>query len=313
MLFSSCSCARHTGSSSRLNVTDAERRRRADPTGLSSVRRRYEADMVARFRLIRKLIVEAIVKLDVLGLQEPGNVQATSFAANFMPRVTRDAVAAPQPGAFRFDTNARKVQGFMNWLRQAQREGILEISSGVPNSMAANASWQNTYIDSAYQKGIRDAYKRAGKPMGPFNAPVHADAAGLIYTRAYEDLEGITQVMSTQISRSLAQSMVEGRSAMDTARRLADRVDKVGITRARTIARTEMTRAYGEATLNSYKEMGVHGVEVEAEFSTAGDDSVCPECEELEGKIYSLEEASGLIPVHPNCRCAYIPVVKEEE
>ena len=88
-------------------------------------------------------------------------------------------------------------------------------------------------------------------------------------------------------------------------------VDAIGVTRARTLARSEMTAAYAEAQLNTYEELGIEGVEVEAEFATAGDDVVCPECEELEGKIYSIEESRGVIPVHPNCRCAWIPVVAE--
>jgi hypothetical protein len=41
---------------------------------------------------------------------------------------------------------------------------------------------------------------------------------------------------------------------------------------------------------------------------TAGDDRVCPICEDLEGITYTVEEASSVIPAHPNCRCAFVPV-----
>src|SRR5690606_28972829 len=40
---------------------------------------------------------------------------------------------------------------------------------------------------------------------------------------------------------------------------------------------------------------------------TAGDDSVCELCGSLEGVIFTVEEARGLLPRHPNCRCAWIP------
>ena len=41
---------------------------------------------------------------------------------------------------------------------------------------------------------------------------------------------------------------------------------------------------------------------------TAGDDRVCPICEDIEeGGPYDLDTARSLIPAHPNCRCAYIP------
>lgn len=43
---------------------------------------------------------------------------------------------------------------------------------------------------------------------------------------------------------------------------------------------------------------------------TAGDDLVCQECEDIadEGP-YELDEAQGLIPAHPHCRCAFVPAL----
>jgi len=311
MLIKVCSCSDHRGF-----VVDE--RRRADPTGLTSVRRRYESDMVRRFRELKRVVMAAVVRLDVLGLKKSNRPDLTStlfgsaFAGGALP--SRDAVPVPTPGEFAFERSSQKVNAFMRWLRQAQSEGILEVMQGTDREIAGAAAWQNVYIDSAYQKGIRDAYSRVGQQIpggigGAFNQPVHADAAGLIYTRAYEALEGVTNVMSTSISRTLAQGMIEGMNANELGSLLGEQIEKIGVTRGRLIARTEMTAAYAEATLNSYEEMEVEGVEVEAEVATAGDDVVCPECEALEGKTFSIEEARGLLPVHPNCRCALIPVV----
>lgn len=41
---------------------------------------------------------------------------------------------------------------------------------------------------------------------------------------------------------------------------------------------------------------------------TAGDEKVCPVCEEIadEGP-YTIDAARGLIPAHPSCRCAFVP------
>jgi hypothetical protein len=33
----------------------------------------------------------------------------------------------------------------------------------------------------------------------------------------------------------------------------------------------------------------------------------CPLCEELEGVILRIEEAHGMLPRHPNCRCSFAP------
>ena len=55
----------------------------------------------------------------------------------------------------------------------------------------------------------------------------------------------------------------------------------------------ERLRAYGAEYLN---------------VQTAGDDRVCIVCEEIsEEGPYTLAEAQGLIPAHPNCRCTFVP------
>ena len=44
-----------------------------------------------------------------------------------------------------------------------------------------------------------------------------------------------------------------------------------------------------------------------AEWSTAGDDLVCPLCEPLEGIVMSIKDARDMLPRHTNCRCMWIP------
>jgi SPP1 gp7 family putative phage head morphogenesis protein len=146
--------------------------------------------------------------------------------------------------------------------------------------------------------------------QGAFLRPVHADRAGLIYTRAYNELEGITAQMSAAISRTLAQGIIEGRSPREMAKKLAERID-ISAKRARVIARTEVIRAHADATLNSYAEAGLEGVTIESEFSSTDDNKRCPKCANLEGSVYTIEDARGVIPVHPNCRCAWSPVVRD--
>jgi hypothetical protein len=42
---------------------------------------------------------------------------------------------------------------------------------------------------------------------------------------------------------------------------------------------------------------------------TAGDDDVCPICEDIEDDgPYPIDTARSLIPAHPHCRCAFVPV-----
>lgn len=334
MILSSCRCLApyHSRRRAAADATVAldGRRTRQDPTGTGSLRARFERDMVRRFTKVKRLIRRAIVELDVLGAR--GNlaaqIQSHVIAASVLRRMplmssAKDAAPQPQTREFAFERPADKVQGFMSWLRSAARSEILQTETGTPLRSAANVSWMNTYIDSAYQSGLKDAKSLTNEGLrvgaGNFNSPVHADRVALIYTRAYRDLEGITDEMDKQISRVLAQAMAEGRGigpasfqgAYDLAQELADRVDSIGITRARTLARTEVIGAHAEAALNLYEEVGLEDVTADVEFATAEDTSVCPECADMRGDVYTIEDARGVIPVHPNCRCAWIPVVQD--
>lgn len=286
------------------------RKRRQDPTQTTMVRWAFEREVNRRFAELRRLVQAAVVDNDVLGLaSSPG------------PRVH---VEIPRPGAFAFSRTDRKISSFMEWLRLAAQDNILDVRLGVPMARAAETAWSNVYIQSAYQRGLAQAANELrGQGVsvsdryidGAFLRPFHVDRAGIAFTRTFDELRGVTEAMDQQISRVLAQGLVEGRGPMDIARSLNDRVDKIGRTRARTIARTEVISAHAEATLNTYDEAGVLGVRVMAELATAQDDAVCEECMALETQTaagpISIDDARGLIPVHPNCRCAILPVVMD--
>lgn len=290
-----CQCGHH--------FNDAARR--FDPTGTTSIRKRFEADLVRRFKRLRRLIIEAVAENDVLGLAPKNRLNV------------RLGDQAPPRGAFSFARSDQKVQLFMSWLREEQARGILEIQPGASIESAAANAWTSTYIDSSYRKGIRDAGRKlreGGASVAEswtesfFNRPIHADRVGLIYTRTFSELEGVTSAMDTQISRILAEGIANGQGPMQMAREMANRVDKIGITRARVIARTETIKAHADATLNAYTEAGIEGVEVEAEILLGS--KPCELCEQMKaGGPYTIREARGLIPRHPNCVCGYNPKV----
>ena len=263
---------------------------RQDPSRTAMLRRAFEAEIYRRFRELKGKVNGALVSGDPFGL-----------------RVN-----------FTFTTNPQKVAGFMQWLEDQVSLGILGVRPGTSVRTVGASAWTSTYIESAYQKGLaRSAsqMRAGGVKIGDrwiesaLRRPIHADRVGLLYTRAFTELSGITQEMDRQLSRVLAQGAADGLAPAQIARNLNDRIDKIGLTRARTLARTEIIAAHAEATLNGFTEAGIEGVEVEAEWITAGDDVVCPECQALEGKVFDLDEARGMLPVHPNCRCAWLPKV----
>jgi len=237
--------------------------------------------------------------------------------------------APARKGAFNFTKSAQKVEGFMDWLRTEVDKGILEVHERVGFRVLERTPWMNTFIDSAYKKGLKRAdseLRKAGitpvSELGPeprfsitsaFNRPMHADRVALIYTRAFEELQGVTAQMSQQISRTLAKGMAEGKGPRELARQINDRITKIGRVRAETIARTEVIRAHHSANIGMYREANVEGVKVKAEWSTAGDDRVCADCAFMEGRIFTIDEIEDLIPFHPNCRCIALPANVGEE
>lgn len=301
MLKSKCMCC------DNLPVLDA---RRLDPTGTLTLRAKFEQRLAGKFNRINTLINQSLVQNDALGLK------AQRIGDSVKQSIIMDASALP-PRAFAFDRPAEKVERFMAWLQEAQNDSILEIQPGATMSSAARSSWMNTYIDSSYSKGVRDAaakMRKGGASIAEswteqsFFRPIHADRLGLIYTRAYSDLDGITKAMDQQISRILAQGIGEGRGPLDIARQIAGRVDGIGITRARTLARTEIISAHSESSLNAYEEAAIEGVELEAEWTLG--QNPCELCIAAAAQgPYTIAQARGMLPLHPNCMCGWNPKV----
>lgn len=282
---------------------------RVDPTGTATLRRNYARKLRSAFATIITDLRTGIIEDDVFGLQI-------------------DALEPPSR-VFRFLSDSRQVDEFNEWLEGELADGPLEVISRD----------ENQFIRSAYARGLQDAdraMRQAGLDIESedvedlFNQGVHRQTLERLYTRNFENLQGITAEVSRQVSEELSVGLAQGENPRKIARRLSDRVDKIGRTRATTLARTEVINAYSDATLNRYEQMGSTRVTIRAEWLTAGDNRVCPICEALEGNTWTIQEAreetftfqagesdpaslSGEYPVkppsHPNCRCRLIPSV----
>ena len=75
---------------------------------------------------------------------------------------------------------------------------------------------------------------------------------------------------------------------------------------ATTVARTETARGFIEGKLDGYRQTGVVA---KVQFVVTPDERLCPACSILEGAEFKLVDAGGIIPVHPSCRCTFIPLV----
>lgn len=68
----------------------------------------------------------------------------------------------------------------------------------------------------------------------------------------------------------------------------------------------ELIKSSQNAILEQYELMGVTKVI----FSAVLDSKTCEKCLALNRKIMTLKQARDKIPVHPNCRCMWIPLAR---
>lgn len=270
-----------------------------DPTRTITFRKQFIADFQRRFRDLKDRITNYLVKENRL---QP-------ITANFEYRYT-----------------AEKHQLFMDWLKEQESLGILQtIRYEVPwRTIPADQPWINTYIWTAYQKGLirgRMELRAEGYEKVPtfmmtddfltspiFHAPFHAEAIALTFTRTFTDLKGVTEAMDSQISRVLATGMSEGQGSEQIARNIRKKVDDIGVVRSRVLARTEIVRAYNEAQLNDFEGMqDIIEEKIFVKWWTAMDERVRhPRHTSRHNKIYRIEDARKLLG-EPNCRCTILP------
>lgn len=276
------------------------RRQQTDPTGTSGIRRRYEADVRRRFHRLRSDVWQSVAVNDVFGLRDT-------------PRVFQPA----PPRAFDFPTDTAKLQAFRRWLQAQIDGGILEVAvrDGSTGQVVLASGWQDLYVRAAYGKGVTDAQRgmqQAGafvpeiELQGLLRGPVHAERLALLFTRNFTELAGITASMDQALSRVLADGLARGDGPRTIASQMVQEID-ISRDRARLMARTETIRAHAQGTLRELSRLGATTVTPMVEFRTTGDIRVCTRCLRLEGEQFTIEEAEGIIPVHPRCRCSWLP------
>jgi len=277
-----------------------------DPSRTTMLRRRFVADMTRRFKKLSKSVWTLVVTDDVFGLE---------IAVPLKLNRQDDGLLANRQ-EWRFRNDGEKIQEFQKWLKKEVDTGILTVDGlGEP--------WTNDYVDSSYRKGWERGYNEVrgldNTIIGyegtrdqfleeSFNQPETISKIQSIYTRTFSELKGVSAAMDQQMSRILADGLTAGEGPAVLARKLQKNISKITKTRAWVLARTEVIRAHAEGQLDSFDRLGIEEVDAMVEWSTAGDDRVCARCLSLGATTYTIKKAHGLIPEHPNCRCAWIPV-----
>lgn len=269
-----------------------------------------------------------------LGKGGKWNSEARELLKSGLPSASitpiKNTLVTNAPDRWRFNTTSEQVKAFQLWLRK-QMKGLLV-------SKTEEALWKR-YIEDGLRKGAGRAFDDVSKPYAKgyakdestkdfysgskeqflrdsFRQPVAKEKVKLLAGRTFDDLVGVTEVMSTQMTRTLTDALVQGKGPREVARDLNKKVDGIGQARALVISRTELIRAHAEGQLTAMELLGVEEVGIAVEWHTSHRYSVdkrgnplspCELCIPMEGVILKLSEAHGMIPRHPNCMCSWIP------
>jgi SPP1 gp7 family putative phage head morphogenesis protein len=177
----------------------------------------------------------------------------------------------------------------------------------------------------AHLTGSLKGYKNLG--VIPELDLVRADS--IAFAKSYKDLlvgEGATIIKGEKIAwlkdhkketrekvhDIIQKGLEEGKSPTIGKESIAKELGKVMKDqeyRMRRIARTEIAYIQNKGTVTSYKNNKVTKVQV---LDNEGPNS-CPECEEANGQIWTLEYAETHELEHPNCVRAFIPIIDDLE
>lgn len=296
-----------------------------DPTQTTTLRRKFVQEIGKGFAALSRAIQQLVTVEDAFGLKT-----TTSLASMMktprpvkleMPNTvaTANGQAPTTNKRWQFATNPDKINAFQEWLKS-------KLDSYV-RGKSQEELWK-AYVLAGMKKGAGRAFDDAKKKERvaaelekkmPFyqgtreeflrsalRQPVAVEKVQLIAERAFDELENLTADMANKLARALADGLVQGKGPLAIAR---DIVDQVGIAkeRAETIARTELIRAHAEAQLIAMEQMGIDEVGVMVEWQATPDHRLCQKCASMAGVVLKIEEAHGMIPRHPRCRCAWVP------
>lgn len=176
------------------------------------------------------------------------------------------------------------------------------------------------YLNSAYTDAfVATAYNLAGQGI-PLIMPIDQNAAAKaiitdskikesLYTALGVDAKALKKAIRQEITRGIASSM----SYHDIARNISE-VSRAPLSRAKTIARTEVHRIKSEASFQAALEAKNRGCDILKQWDAALDAKTRPSHQRVDGEVRELEEkfsnglmypgdSSGKAAEVVNCRC----------
>lgn len=127
-----------------------------------------------------------------------------------------------------------------------------------------------------------------------------------LFTRDWEELSGLSNNLKTQLQLELGKGVMSKKSPLQIYKQLQNLISQSN-KRAHRNVRTAIVRAHAEGQLLAFESLGINKLRLQVERLATKDHPVCPECTKLSKRTFTIAQARGVIPVHHNCRCIWIP------
>lgn len=161
-------------------------------------------------------------------------------------------------------------------------------------------------------------------PVSAIRAALSTPFQGAMFSQRYG---AVSDAMASDIRDQLTQSMINGESMDDAASRVEGVMGDAGTgyeNRALTIARTEIMRSQNLAAYDLFQNQNANLMKDSPEWQATADDRLCPWCLGRDGKTEEQVKklhlsargrsdpfhGSAVMPLHPHCRCRWLPRLK---
>lgn len=193
-----------------------------------------------------------------------------------------------------------------------EKEAIRQLKKGNHENFIDLEKARKDYTDSAkpiLSNVLRWAINNAQDMVQPQKALkgtlAYEMALKWLGTRLSWAADTISEETATKLNTAVAEGYAAGEGLNELTKRIKGVFD-ISNMRAERIARTETMQASAQGAIEGYKELGVRQVE----FFAALDERSCADCMALHGEKFAIADSVGIITVHPNCRCKWLPVVE---
>jgi SPP1 gp7 family putative phage head morphogenesis protein len=247
-------------------------RRPDDATHTKSIRKGYEAALVKSFRKFKREVLEIFrANIKLADAWEGGSLPdrrflQSKYAINL--NLLDDEIVRAKTGILMYEGNRAIDRYLPPSLFKGFREGerLTDIEHG----------------------GLGEADYRALDSLKVSNLA---------------QLKLLSDELSAKIVIEVSNGISNGLPIYEIADNIADRVDKIGISRARLIARTEVIKAYNEGTGIRLQQAGKKAWE----WRASRNEMTCPFCSDLDGRSFLFSDrTSPFPPLHPNCACGML-------